>query len=123
MRNTGDGRLLVGGEDDAIDIPARRDARVERKAGKLVKKIARAMPALELTPVFAWAGTFAETEDGLPFFGPHPQYGPRVQFAMAYGGNGISYSAAGAPLIRALIERCKHPLARLFSFERLDRQH
>jgi glycine/D-amino acid oxidase-like deaminating enzyme len=121
MRNTGDGRLLVGGEDDAIDIPARRDTRVEKKARKLVKKIARAMPGLELTPDFAWAGTFAETEDGLPFFGPHPQYGPRVQFAMAYGGNGISYSMLGAGLIRALTERRKHPLAALFSFGRLER--
>lgn len=121
LRTTGDGRLLAGGEDDAIDIPARRDARVERKARKLVAKIARAMPGLQLQPAFAWAGTFAETDDGLPFFGAHRQYGPRVLFAMAYGGNGISYSAAGAPLIRALIERRKHPLAALFSFARLDR--
>jgi len=121
LRTTGDSRLLVGGEDDAIDIPVRRDARVDRKARKLVKKVAKAIPGLALVPAFAWAGTFAETEDSLPFFGPHPQYGARVQFAMAYGGNGISYSAAGAPLIRALIERRKHPLAQLFSFGRLNR--
>lgn len=122
LRSTGDGRLLVGGEDDDVDIPARRDARVDRKAHKLVKKIARAIPGLQLTPAFAWAGTFAETADGLPFFGPHPQYGPRVLFAMAYGGNGITYSMLGAGLIRALIERRKHPLAELFSFGRLDRK-
>jgi glycine/D-amino acid oxidase-like deaminating enzyme len=121
MRSTGDGRLLVGGEDDSIDIPIRRDARVDKKARKLVKKVSRAIPDLELVPAFAWAGTFAETEDGLPFFGAHPQHGPRVQFAMAYGGNGISYSMAGAPLIRALIERRRHPLASLFSFDRLER--
>lgn len=121
LRTTGDGRLLVGGEDDAIDIPSRRDARVDWKARKLVRKVARAIPGLELTPAFAWGGTFAETDDGLPFFGSHPQYGPRVQFAMAYGGNGISYSMAGAGLLRALIERRPHPLADLFSFKRLDR--
>jgi glycine/D-amino acid oxidase-like deaminating enzyme len=122
LRTTSDGRLLVGGEDDAIDIPSRRDARVDRKTHKLVKKVAKAIPDLQLTPTFAWAGTFAETDDGLPFFGPHQQYGPRVQFAMAYGGNGITYSMLGAGLIRALIERRGHPLARLFSFERLDRK-
>ncbi len=121
MRTTGDGRMLVGGEDDSIDIPARRDARVDAKSHILVKKVAKAIPDLKLTPAFAWGGTFAETDDGLPFFGSHPQYGPRVQFAMAFGGNGISYSAAGAPLIRALIERRKHPLADLFSFDRLQR--
>lgn len=119
LRSTGDGRLLVGGEDDAIDIPARRDARVERKAARLCKKVARAMPRLQLVPAFAWAGTFAETDDGLPFFGPHPQHGPRVHFAMAYGGNGITYSMLGAGLLRALIERRKHPLKSLFSFDRL----
>ena len=121
LRSTGDGRLLVGGEDDAVDIPSRRDARVQKKAQRLVQKVARAMPGLELKPAFAWAGTFAETEDGLPFFGTHAQHGPRVQFAMAYGGNGITYSMLGAGLIRALIERRKHPLAALFSFDRLDR--
>jgi glycine/D-amino acid oxidase-like deaminating enzyme len=55
-----------------------------------------------------------------PFFGPHAQHGPRVHFAMAYGGNGITYLMIGAGLLRALIERKKHPLAKLFSFERLD---
>lgn len=120
MRSTGDDRLLVGGEDDAIDIPSRRDARVQKKARRLVQKVAKAIPGLELTPAFAWAGTFAETDDGLPFFGAHAQHGPRVQFAMAYGGNGITYSMLGADLIRASIERRKHPLAALFSFDRLQ---
>ena len=62
---------------------------------------------------------FAETKDGLPFFGAHADVGPRVLFAMAYGGNGITYSAIGAWLIRAAIERRKHPLASLFSFGRV----
>lgn len=121
MRTTGDGRLMVGGEDDAIDIPAKRDARVGKKSEILCKRVKALLPHLPLKPVFAWAGTFAETEDGLPFFGPHEQTGPRVHFAMAYGGNGITYSMLGAGLLRALIERRSHPLARLFSFKRLER--
>ena len=121
MRSTGDGRLLVGGEDDSVDIPARRDARVDSKAAKLEKKVAKLFPDVPFKPAFAWAGTFAETDDGLPFFGPHAQHGPRVHFAMAYGGNGITYSMLGAGLLRALIEKRRHPLADLFSFSRLDR--
>ncbi|MCD9095718.1 FAD-binding oxidoreductase [Luteimonas fraxinea] len=121
MRTTGDRRLLIGGEDDDVDVPARRDARVEKKARVLMKQIAKIRPDLDLTPTFSWAGTFAETEDGLPFFGPHAATGKRVHFAMAYGGNGITYSMLGAGLLRALIERRKHPLAALFSFDRLDR--
>ena len=44
----------------------------------------------------------------------------RVLFAMAYGGNGITYSAIGAGLLRSLIERRKHPLASLFGFSRVE---
>jgi glycine/D-amino acid oxidase-like deaminating enzyme len=120
-RSTSDRRLLLGGEDDAVDIPAKRDARVEKKARTLLKRLHNLFPELAITPAFSWAGTFAETEDGLPFFGSHPQWGPRVHFAMAYGGNGITYSMLGAGLLRALIERRRHPLWPLFSFQRLDR--
>lgn len=122
LRTTDDDRILVGGEDDAVDVPAKRDARVDRKAQRLRKKLGRMFPSLPLEPAFAWAGTFAETADGLPYFGPHPQHGPRLHFAMAYGGNGITYSAIGAGLLRARVERRKHPLAELFSFGRGSRQ-
>lgn len=118
MRSTGDGRLLVGGEDDSIDLPARRDARVQKKASKLARKVSKLFPQLDFRPAYSWAGTFAETRDGLPFFGAHPQYGPRVHFAMAYGGNGITYSMIGAGLLRAAITGRKHPLQALFGFER-----
>jgi glycine/D-amino acid oxidase-like deaminating enzyme len=122
FRSTADGRLLVGGADDAVDVPSRRDRRVETKANKLLARIQAMFPRLGmLRPAFSWAGTFAETDDGLPYFGPHPQWGPRVLFAMAYGGNGITYSMIGAGLLRARIERRRHGLAALFGFERLSR--
>ncbi|WP_164229901.1 NAD(P)/FAD-dependent oxidoreductase [Stenotrophomonas maltophilia] len=119
LRATGDRRLLVGGLDDAIDIPARRDRRVQRKAEKLMDQLLHWFPRLDPVPAFSWAGTFAETADGLPFFGPHAQWGPRVHFAMAYGGNGITYSMIGAQLLRARIERRRHALEGLFGFGRL----
>lgn len=121
LRSTDDRRLIIGGEDDDIDIPARRDARVLKKSRKLARAVGKLFPQLPLQPAFAWAGTFAETSDGLPFFGAHAEHGPRVLFAMAYGGNGITYSMLGAGLLRALIERRGHPLAGLFSFQRLQR--
>ena len=121
-RSTGDGRLIVGGEDDRIDIPVRRDAMVARKAAKLQQKIGALIPRFrDVEPAFAWGGTFAETSDGLPFFGPHEQFGPRVHFAMAYGGNGITYSMIGAGLLQARIQGRRHPCANLFSFARLRR--
>ena len=119
VRATRDRRLVIGGEDDRIDIPLRRDARVPGKAETLLRRLAHWLPGLEPEAAFAWAGTFAETSDGLPFFGPHPALDRRILFAMAYGGNGIVYSVIGASLLRAGIERRRHPLRRLLSFERL----
>ncbi|MEO8705094.1 MAG: FAD-dependent oxidoreductase [Kofleriaceae bacterium] len=119
LRSTSDDRILVGGEDDAVDVPRKRDGRVHKRARQLVKQVDARFPHLELAPAFAWAGTFAETADGLPFFGAHDQHGSRILFAMAYGGNGITYSMLGAELLCALIERRPHPLAELFSFRRL----
>ncbi len=121
LRATGDHRLVVGGEDDAIDIPAKRDAKVDTKARKLAKRMAKLFPHIDATPSFAWAGTFAETKDGLPWIGTHPAHGPRVHFAMAYGGNGITYSAIGAEIIAAAIKKRRQPLAELFGFGRLSR--
>ncbi len=120
LRTTPDNRVIVGGEDDAVDIPARRDSRVGKKTRKLMDKLSGLFPHLHpLIPAFSWAGTFAETKDGLPFMGANAQWGPRVLFAMAYGGNGITYSMVGRDLIRAAIKRRRHPLAQLYSFNRM----
>lgn len=118
LRSTEDGRLLVGGGDDPVDEPRRRDARVDRKARYLARRLHRMFPRVDPAPTFCWAGTFAETADGLPYFGMHPAHGPRMLFAMAYGGNGITYSVLGARLLRAAIEGRSDPLAELFSFRR-----
>jgi glycine/D-amino acid oxidase-like deaminating enzyme len=120
-RTTRDHRFIIGGADDKVDIPARRDARVEKKVRALEKRAAATFGIGGLAADFAWGGTFAETADGLPFFGTHAQFGPRVIFAMAYGGNGITYSAIGASLICGLLQRRRHALSELFGFERLHR--
>ena len=120
LRRTADGRLLVGGEDDTIDVAIKRNAKLPSKVKTLRRKAEKLLPQFDWAPAFSWAGTFAETEDGLPFFGPHREHGSRVLFAMAYGGNGITYSAIGAEILAARVLGKPHPLARLFAFERID---
>jgi glycine/D-amino acid oxidase-like deaminating enzyme len=118
LRSTEEGRLIVGGGDDAIDIPARRDKRIARKTEKLLNRINRMFPGLEWECGFAWAGTFAETADGLPYFGSHPELDERILFAMAYGGNGITFSALGAEIIACAVRGKIHPDGVLFGFSR-----
>lgn len=120
MRTTGDNRLLVGGDDDSQDIAKKRDRKVSKKAEGLAEKVRALFPHLEFDIAFAWAGTFAETDDGLPFFGPIPGQSPRILAAMAYGGNGICYSVIGCELLQAWVEDSPHPLKQLFAFERAD---
>ena len=118
LRSTVDGRVIVGGEDDRVDIPAKRDAALPHKVRALVHKLHKRMPWLCVEPTFAWAGTFAETSDGLPYFGFHPQHGPRVLFALAYGGNGIVFSCIGADILLAHVRGERHVLRDFFSFDR-----
>lgn len=42
--------------------------------------------------------------------------------ALAFAGNGITYSMLGATLLRAQIEKRSHPLSALFAFDRLGFQ-
>ncbi|HTA66377.1 MAG TPA: FAD-dependent oxidoreductase [Xanthomonadaceae bacterium] len=122
LRTTSDRRLIVGGQDDNMDVPERRDRRMPAKVTQLERRCAQLLPDLSLRRAFAWVGTFAETRDGLPFFGPHPQHGGRVHFAMAYGGNGITYSVIGAQILLDTLRGRRHPCQKLFSFQRLHRE-
>ena len=117
LRSTIDGRVIVGGEDEDFRDPGRRDRLIARKAGRLAERYGELFATDPLDVAFAWAGTFGETEDGLPRIGPHRDW-PRCQFALGYGGNGIVFSVLAAEIIAATLTGKVHPLSRAFPFER-----
>ncbi|MGN6382018.1 MAG: NAD(P)/FAD-dependent oxidoreductase [Dyella sp.] len=119
LRGTDDRRIIIGGEDDRLDLPAKRAAALPRKVGKLMDRLRALAPDIQPELAFSWAGTFAETDDGLPFVGNAPGHDPRVHFVMAYGGNGITYSTIAAAMVRDAIQGKRHPLDALFGFGRL----
>jgi glycine/D-amino acid oxidase-like deaminating enzyme len=116
-RTTDDGRFLVGGRDARYRAPVRRRRALPTKARALERDIRRRTPDLSLEVAFEWAGTFAETPDGLAYLGGHPEH-PRMQFALGFGGNGITYSALAAQYLADAIEGRPDPRAEVF---RLDR--
>lgn len=116
-RTTADGRIMVGGEDEPFTTPAARDKLIASKSRTLMRKLRELIPARRVTPAFRWAGTFAQTQDGLPYIGQHQRW-PGVFFALGYGGNGITFSLLAAKIIAAAITGKPHPAARLFTFER-----
>lgn len=60
--------------------------------------MAALLPSLDSRTAFAWAGTFAETLDGLPFIGRAEGF-PHVLFALGYGGNGITFSLIASEIL------------------------
>ena len=119
LRATPDGRIMLGGADLPFKNPLAREALLPRQ----LRRLARSYEELfgePLPPIaHAWAGSFGRTEDGLPFIGAVPGMDPRLQFALCFGGNGITYAAHAGDMIRAGIEGRVHALDGVFGFGRL----
>jgi glycine/D-amino acid oxidase-like deaminating enzyme len=111
------GRPMIGGEDEEFADPSARDALIPTKAQTLTTKFQSLFPSIHLTPTCAWAGTFAQTKDGLPYIGAARQF-PRGYFALGYGGNGIVFGLIAARIIRDLFLGHPNPDATLFRFDR-----
>jgi glycine/D-amino acid oxidase-like deaminating enzyme len=119
LRTTSDGRILAGGEDTWFRNDRVRDQMLPSRIAKLERRVHDLFPKIDFAIDYAWAGTFAETEDGLPFIGPHPDR-PGLLFAMCYGGNGITFGVLAADILRAHLENRRHPLAEFVGFDRMS---
>jgi glycine/D-amino acid oxidase-like deaminating enzyme len=109
---------MIGGEDVDTADPRNRDALIDQKARTLSEKFQALIPPLgPIEPEFRWAGTFAQTKDGLPYIGTTSQF-PRGYFALGYGGNGITFSLIAAQIIRDLFTGRHNADADLFRFDR-----
>jgi glycine/D-amino acid oxidase-like deaminating enzyme len=117
LRTTAEGRVIVGGEDEDFVSAKRRDVLISQKTRTLVKKFGRLFPDQPLEVAYAWAGTFGETKDGLPYIGVHRRF-PHVCFAMSYGGNGITFSVIAAEILRDYFTGRTNRDASLFRFAR-----
>ncbi len=117
MRTTADHRLLVGGEDEEFVNAAKRDALIPEKSKKLQQKIEKVFPNYNFRRDFAWAGTFGETKDGLPYIGVHPDFKSSF-FLLGFGGNGITFSVLGKNVISMMLKGEEHPLQKYFQFKR-----
>jgi len=118
LRTISDNRIIVGGEDDPFRNPAHRDSRVPRKAETLLRKARRLFPRIEMELAYAWAGTFGESKDSLPYIGAHPRGDSRVLYALGYGANGIPFSAIAAEVLTARILGKPHRYQNTFACDR-----
>jgi len=117
MRTTEDRRIVVGGEDEDFVNPARRDRMIPAKARNLLNKLKRMFPSMDLEIGYAWAGTFAETVDSLPYIG-EPKGFRNIYLALCYGANGTNFALMAAEIIRDLYLRNPNPNAELLGLDR-----
>lgn len=109
--------MMVGGEDEDFENPTKRDRLIPTKAAVLLKKAMKLFPSIDLEVAYAWAGTFGETEDGLPYIGKVREF-PNAYFALCYGANGTNFALMGAENIRDLYLGKSNPEVNIFGFSR-----
>ncbi len=114
-RNTTDGRLIFGGEDEEFSNERKRDDLIPAKQKALEKKLKRLLPDHEFETDYIWAGSFGASTTGLPSIGKIPRR-KNCYAVMAYGGNGITFSRIAAELISADILGHADPDKSLFAF-------
>lgn len=117
MRTSDDGRFLVGGEDEEFRNPIKRDALIGQKEQKLIKAFKKLFPDKAFYSDFAWAGTFGQTKDGLPYIGEHADF-KNSYFVCGFGGNGITFSVTGMEMVSNWLKGRKHRLSPYFTFGR-----
>jgi glycine/D-amino acid oxidase-like deaminating enzyme len=108
---------VAGGEDVDFVDEVKRDCLLPAKTKTLVRKLRKMFPRIPWKLATAWTGTFAESDDGLPYIGPHEDF-PGAQFALGYGGNGITSAAIASLIIPDLISGAKNADAEIFRFGR-----
>lgn len=116
LRTTRDNRALIGGGDDDHIGPAAA-ARLPQQSAALKAKFATFFPRLEFETCSAWASAFVSTPDGLPYIGHIPKH-PQVQFALCYGGNGMTFGVIAANLVRDRIMGHPDKIEEVFALDR-----
>lgn len=113
FRMGGDGRLIVGGEDEADPDAHADEAKLKRKCETIVKKLHALLPGVEFEVDYSWAGAFGESATGLPSIAPVPDM-DHAWAVMGFGGNGITYSVIASQVVSAAVRGGADPDADLY---------
>lgn len=113
LRMGGDGRLIVGGEDEASPVAHQDGAKLKRKRETIAAKLKRLLPDIAFEIDYAWAGAFGESATGLPNIAPIEGMN-HAWAVMGFGGNGITYSVIASQIVSAEIRGERDPDADLY---------
>jgi glycine/D-amino acid oxidase-like deaminating enzyme len=109
-------RLIIGGEDHRSDIPVNKTKSFNALKAYL-QKILKDIPYNLVTK---WTGPILEPVDGLAYIGPLDHQ--NILYAMAFSGNGMTYSGISAMIFQDLITgKKKNPYARIYAARRIPK--
>jgi len=94
--------LIVGGLDEDIPEAPVSDELIMKRANNLLNQTKNLFPNYDLNIEYAYAASFGESIDNLPFIGEHPTKNNHY-YLLGYGGNGTVYSMLGSQILRDLI--------------------
>lgn len=117
FRSTDDGRIVMGGGDRDFKNAAKRDALLSKKEKALTKSFKKCFPEIPFIADYAWAGTFGETKDSLPYFGKTDS-NKNEHYVLGFGGNGITFSVMGMDAVINSINKTPHPYLEYYKFDR-----
>lgn len=116
LRGAGE-RIVIGGMDLRHRDDVWRDRALPQRTRRLEAALSALIPGANSRTAFTWAGTFAETDDGMPVIGPIAE-GSHVSYALGYGGNGITFSVLAAEMLRDVCLGRSHELVHIFRPDR-----
>ena len=117
LRSSDEGRILIGGEDEDFEDPDKRDRLIGQKTKRLEIRLRQLIPGIQFQTENAWAGTFGDTEDGLPFIGTR-RGAPNLIYALCYGANGTNFAMIASNLIQDRLQGRRNRDQALFSLYR-----
>jgi glycine/D-amino acid oxidase-like deaminating enzyme len=116
FRTTADGRVIVGGEDEASSTKHADPKLIAPKAKTIIGKLSALVPELRFTPDYAWSGAFGESSTSMPLIGVIPGM-PPAYAVMGFGGNGITYSVIASQIVGAAVRGRTDADADLYGFK------
>jgi glycine/D-amino acid oxidase-like deaminating enzyme len=116
-KQAGTDRLIIGGEDHRTIIQVDK----EKNFAALADYLNKLLPTGSYEIVKRWTGPILEPGDGLPYIGA--LHDPRVLYAMAFSGNGTTYSIIAASLFKDIIEGNHNPLIDIYRADRIPDLH
>jgi glycine/D-amino acid oxidase-like deaminating enzyme len=101
VRWVGDDRLLAMGADAETPSDRLRSKILVQRTGQLMYELSTLYPDISgIAPEYGWDASYAQTDDGLPYIGPHRNY-PHHLFAFG----DASHSVTGAYLASRILLR------------------